>query len=206
MFRTPLSVSPNRWLPHRSSSLSVIPHHPHINYVSLSVDDTLDEVFNEADDIALKYLTDDQLQEHWQITGHHKSQSRTRAVTFSAFPDAEKSSLTGRMLFEREHVCNSSSSNGPDYTWNNLSMATKEYLERYCLAPQQHRTPRQKDANIGSSPKNVSEESSGADRGPSSKELSYGCKAPPSTPEPNAKSNGSKILDINRLKKLPKLF
>ncbi|CAH3129473.1 unnamed protein product [Pocillopora meandrina] len=63
-----------------------------------------------------------------------------------------------------------------DYMWNNLSMATQQYLGKYCLAPQ-HPT------------------------------ISEGCEAPPPNPEPASEDeNTSNILDITRLKKLPKLI
>ena len=91
--------------------MSNIPDKPHISYFSLSVDNTLDEVFSEAD---FKYLTDDQKHELRQINSCGKSHSRHRAFTFD--DDISRSPM--------------------DYTWNNLSMATQQYLGKYCLAPQ----------------------------------------------------------------------
>ncbi|XP_022800831.1 uncharacterized protein LOC111338596 [Stylophora pistillata] len=168
-----VSTFPKQWPFHRSASLSIIPDHPRINYLSLSVDDTLDEVFSEAD---FKYLTDDQQQELQKINSHGKSHSRQRAVTFDN--DISRSPM--------------------DYTWNNLSMATQQYLGKYCLAPKHPDglTKARKTKGISSS-----------DSGLLNSETFQGCKAPPPTPEPTSKEeNTSNILDITRLKKLPKLI
>ena len=75
IIRNHVSSLPKQWPFHRSASLSNIPDQPHINYLSLSVNNTLIEVFSEAD---FKYLTDDQWQELQQINSH----SCHRAVTF----------------------------------------------------------------------------------------------------------------------------
>lgn len=168
-----VSTFPKQWPFHRSASLSIIPDHPRINYLSLSVDDTLDEVFSDAD---FKYLTDDQQQELQKINSHGKSHSRQRAVTFD----------------------NDISQSPMDYTWNNLSMATQQYLGKYCLAPKHPDglTKARKTKGISSS-----------DSGLLNSETFQGCKAPPPTPEPTSKEeNTSNILDITRLKKLPKLI
>ena len=164
-------------------SSSFIPDHPRINYLSLAVDDTLDEVFNEAD---LKYLNDNQLQELQQISKPYKHHSRDRAVTFN-----------DSMLHS-----------AVDYTWNNLSMATKDYLGKYCLAPKHSGNSDDKHDEI------IAVTTSRKDRDFTNgrKELhtsveSQGCKAPPPTPEPTSKDGrNSQILDITRLKKLPKLI
>ena len=151
--------------------------------MSLSVDDTVDEVFSEAD---FKYLTDNQRQELQHINSHRKSHSRERAVTFNN--DISRSPM--------------------DYTWNNLSMATQEYLGKYCLAPKH---PENSDGKPGFSigvtmARKVNGITSGR-TGLYNSETSQGCTAPPSTPEPTSKDEStSKILDITRLKKLPKLI
>ena len=197
VFRSPFSAKP--WHLHRSASLSAIPDHPHINYMSFSVDETLDEVFNEAD---LKYLTDTQLQELRQISNHRKNHSRERAVTFSVLQE-ERSVLSRKGSLGKDHLCDSSSLTAIDYTWNNLSMATKEYLGKYCLAPRQLGNP---DGEKCDAAKDVSDISHGR-TGLQTSVTSQGCSAPPSTPEPaNRDGSDSQILDITRLKKLPKLF
>ena len=168
--------------------------------MSFSIDETLDEVFNEAD---LKYLTETQLQELRQISDHRKNHSRERAVTFSVLQEVRNVSSRKGSL-EKDHLCDSSSLTAMDYTWNNLSMATKEYLGKYCLAPRQPGNP---VGEKGDGPKEGSDMSSGSRTGPQTSVASQGCSAPPSTPEPtNRDSSDSQILDITRLKKLPKLF
>ena len=147
--------------------------------MSLSVNDTLDEVFSEAD---FKYLTDGQQQELQQINSCSKSHSRHRAVTFDT--DISRSPM--------------------DYTWNNLSMATQQYLGKYCLAPQHFEIF---DSQRGPTMARKTRGTSACDSGHFNSETSQGCKAPPPTPEPTSKDeNTSNILDITRLKKLPKLI
>ena len=144
----------------------------------------MDEVFSEAD---LKYLTDQQRQELQQINGRQKNHSRNRAVTFN------------------DSVCKSA----VDYTWNNLSMATRDYLGKYCLAPKQsgNISDDKTSGQIGvTSAGKATDISNGRTRLHTSAEL-HGCKAPPPTPEPTGKDEStSQILDIMRLKKLPKLI
>ena len=148
------------------------------------MDDTLDEVFNEAD---LKYLNDNQLQELQQISKAPKHHSRDRAVTFR----------------------DSMSHSAVDYTWNNLSMATKDYLGKYCLAPK-HSGDSDQDKHgeqIGATTARKKGDISKGQTGIHTLVESQGCKAPPPTPEPtNNDDNNSQILDITRLKKLPKLI
>lgn len=183
LFRTPVSALFKQRPLQRSASLSFIPDHPRINYLSLSVDDSMDEVFSEAD---LKYLTDNQRQELQKINGHHKNHSRDRAVTFN------------------DSVCQSA----VDYTWNNLSMATKDYLGKYCLAPKHSDKSEDKNCEqIGvTTARKATDFTNG--RGGLHTSVEYqGCKAPPPTPEPTSKGEStSQILDITRLKKLPKLI
>jgi len=186
---------------HRSASLSAIPDHPHINYLSFSVDETLDEVFSEAD---LKYLTDIQLEELQQISSQRKNNSRHRAVTFSVLQEGS-GVLSRKGSVEKDHLCDSSSMTAMDYTWNNLSMATKEYLGKYFLAPTQ---PCDSGGGTGdwNSVRKLSDTSHGKAE-PQASVASQACNAPPSTPEPaKGDDTDSQILDITRLKRLPKLF
>lgn len=183
VFRTPVSTLFKQWPLQRSASLSFIPDHPRINYLSLSVDDSMDEVFSEAD---LKYLTDNQQLELQQINGHRKNHGRDRAVTFN----------------------DSVSCSAVDYTWNNLSMATKDYLGKYCLAPKHSGNPDSKNCGrTGVTSAKKSTDITNRRAGPHASMEYQGCKAPPPTPEPTNKDEGtSQILDITRLKKLPKLI
>ena len=116
-----------------------------------------------------------------QINSCSKSHSRHRAVTFDT--DITQSPM--------------------DYTWNNLSMATLQYLGRYCLALQH---PAIVDGQCRPTMVKKSKGTSACDSGLFDSEISQGCKAPPPTPEPTSKDeNISNILDITRLKK-PKLI
>ena len=108
-FRSPF-IARQRPL-HRSASLSAIPDHPHINYLSFSIDETLGEVFSEAD---LKYLTDIQLQELQQISSQRKNNSRHRAVTFSVLQEGS-GVLSRKGSVEKDHLCDSSSVTAVDY-------------------------------------------------------------------------------------------
>ncbi|KAL9951590.1 hypothetical protein ACROYT_G044274 [Oculina patagonica] len=181
--KTPVSALFKQWPLHRSASLSFIPDHPRINYLSLSVDDSMDEVFSEAD---FKYLTDNQRQELQQINGHRKNHGRDRAVTFN------------------DSVCQSA----VDYTWNNLSMATKDYLGKYCLAPKQSGKSEDKNyEQLGVTTARKATDFSNGRRELHTSVEYQGGKAPPPTPEPaNKGESTSQILDITRLKKLPKLI
>ena len=150
-----------------------------MSYFSLSVDNTLDEVFSDAD---FKYLTDDQRHKLRQINSCGKSHSRHRAVTFE----------------------NDISQSPMDYTWNNLSMATQQYLGKYCLAPQH---PTISEGQHGPTIARKSKRTSACDSELLNSETFRGCEVPPPTPEPASKNeNTSNILDITRLKKLPKLI
>ena len=162
--------------------------------MSLTVDETIDEVFSEAD---LKYLTDHQLLELQDIRSHHKKQSLDSVVTLQE----GKSILSTKESMEKGLVCDSSSLTAVDYTWNNLSMATKNYLGKYCLAPRE--LVRSNNSQVDQH----ETEAKSKHEGPNSSLASQGCSAPPCTPEPTTKNEAdSQILDITRLKKLPKLF
>ena len=162
--------------------------------MSFSVDETLDEVFSET---YLKYLTDTQLQELQHMSSHHKKHSRDRAVTFSVLEETRSTLL-------RKGSVDLSSLSATDYTWNNLSMATRDYLGKYCLGPTQPGDS--VESRKETAEKKVLEVSNGSERS-HSPVTSQGCTAPPCTPEAtNKDENDAQILDIMRLKKLPKLF
>ena len=158
-------------------------------------------MFSEAD---LKYLTDTQLEELQQISSQRKNNSRHRAVTFSVLQEGS-GVLSRKGSVEKDHLCDSSSMTAMDYTWNNLSMATKEYLGKYFLAPTQ---PCDSGGGTGdwNSVRKLSDTSHGKAE-PQASVASQACNAPPSTPEPaKGDDTDSQILDITRLKRLPKLF
>lgn len=198
-----------------SASASALPSHPRINYVSLTVDETMDEVFSEADSIALKYLSDKQLTELRRQTSCHG-----RGVRFGGTPSTRARVLQGgsqlRTTLEREHLRNLSVVSDSDYTWNNLSFATKNYLGKYHLVPTGYTNPKNKaekqrdgvelpcDKKVQGLERVEEAECSVEDRSHST--ASQGRVAPPPTPEPTSTENSSNILDISRLKKLPKLF
>ena len=102
---------PQQWPFHRSASLSNIPVQPRINYLSLLVDEALEEVL-----VKQTSNTSLMIKGSWnqQITSWSKSHSHQRAVTFH-------NDISWSLM---------------DYMWNNLSMATQQYLGKYCLAPQ----------------------------------------------------------------------
>ena len=95
-----------------------------------------------------------------------------------------------------------------DYTWNNLSMATKDYLGKYSLAPKHSGNSDDKhDERTGVTASKREGNFTNGRSGLHTSLESQGCKAPPPTPEPaNKDENTSQILDISRLKKLPKLI
>ena len=91
-----------------------------------------------------------------------------------------------------------------DYMWNNLSMATQQYLGKYCLAPQH---PTISEGQHGPTMDRKSKRTSACDSKLFNSETFRGCEAPPPNPEPASEDeNTSNILDITRLKKLPKLI
>ena len=83
-------------------------------------------------------------------------------------------------------------------------MATQQYLGKYCLAPQHSEIF---DGQRGPTMARKTRGTSACDSGHFNSKTSQGCKAPPLTPEHTSKDeNTSNILDITRLKKLPKLI
>ena len=166
----------------RSLSTSFLPEHPRLNYMSMSVDDTFDEV-TYIDEVALKYLSDEELKQFKSelrpSSGAAVKRSFTRTVRFGSLPsDNERKSLSRRNIRE------------VDFTWNNLSFCTKNYLAKYNLVEEQVSFPAQEDVNTPS--KDDSPETS-----------IKPCKPPFPSPAPEGSSH---ILDIKRLKNLPKLF
>ena len=167
----------------RSFSTSLLPEHPRLNYVSMSVDDTFDEV-TYIDEVALKYLSDEELKQFKSelrpSSGAAVKRSFTRTVRFGSLPsDNERRSHSRRNLRE------------VDFTWNNLSFCTKNYLAKYNLVEGEVSFPAQEEVNTPS-------------KGDNSPETSIEpCKPPFPSPAPEGSSH---ILDIKRLKNLPKLF
>ena len=94
-----------------------------------------------------------------QITSWSKSHSHHRAVTFHN--DISRSLM--------------------DYMWNNLSMATQQYLGKYCLAPQH---PTISEGQHGPTIARKSKRTSACDSELFNSETFRGCEAPPPTPEP----------------------
>ncbi len=151
----------------------------------MSVDDTFDEV-TYIDEVALKYLSDEELK-HFKSelrpsSGAAVRRSYTRTVRFGSLPtDNERRSLSRRNLRE------------VDFTWNNLSFCTKNYLAKYNLVEGHVSFTGQQDRQV-STPCNEE----------NSPETSIEpCKPPFPSPAPEGSSH---ILDIKRLKNLPKLF
>lgn len=175
----------------RPSFVGVLPDHPRINYTSLSVEESLDETILDTESLALKYLTQEQIQEYRQLTRNrhgNKGRGPPRALN------------------------NIDSLNDVDFTWNNLSMATQDYLQRYNLVSGKKTTnPTRNGARdvIGTQPPEQREEGhhvSGTQAFEKSRDgsvASIQCSAPPSTPEPR---QTEPILDIQRLRNLPKLL
>lgn len=194
-----------------SASPNPLSTYPRINYVSIAVDETMDEVFAEADHIALKYLSEQQLSELQRQSGQ-----RARSVRFSDISASRGRLIRGHSelgaIFRHEHARNESVVGSSDYTWNNLSFATRNYLGKYHLAPagcanaKTDNEARGGDAGAPADGQNEGPEKAycAADGGAHSM-ASQPCGAPPPTPEPRH-NEAANILDIGRLKKLPKLF
>lgn len=169
----------------KSSFVGVLPDHPRINYASMSVDETLDETVVETESLALKYLNNEQLQEYQHVVGSCRG-NRGRGFT--------------RALSNIGSFSNGRCVTDVDCTWNNLSMATQDYLQRYNLVGQNKQTKSKnrtdEDSHVSGShtPDESREESIASIR----------CSAPPSTPEP--RHTEARILDIKRLRNLPKLL
>ena len=148
------------------------------------VDDTFDEV-TYIDEVALKYLSDEEIKQFkTQLPSSTAALKRsfTRTVRFGSLPsDNEHRSPSRRNIRE------------VDFTWNNLSFCTKNYLTKYNLV----------EGRVSYSDKQLSK--------PSKKENSpehsiERCKPPFPSPVPQHSQESSHILDIQRLRNLPKLF
>ena len=172
----------------RSLSTSFIPEHPRLNFVSMSVDDTFDEV-TCIDEVALKYLSDEELKQFKNELRPSSAaaavkRSFTRTVRFGSLPsDNERRSLSRRSIRE------------VDFTWNNLSFCTKNYLTKYNLVEGQVSFAGQDDGQVSTPHKEDSPETS-----------IEPCKPPFPSPTRHHSEGSSHILDIKRLKNLPKLF
>ena len=167
---------------HRSVSLSAIPDYPRINYVSLSIDDSLDlNLLSDADRITLKYLSEEQRKELPKVFNRR---SRNRTVRFQSNPSWFLHK--GTELSEVE------------FSFNNLSVATKQYLEKYNLMESREKQKESRNKNSSSdSGKNTQLSTS-----PKAE-----CAAPPPTPDMGtADGSSSNVLDMKKLRNLPKLF
>lgn len=157
----------------------------------MSVDDTFDEI-TCIDDVALKYLSDEELKRFKTElrcssgTTAALHRSFTRTVRFGSLPaDREHDSISRRNLRE------------VDFTWNNLSFCTKDYLAKYNLVEGHLSFTGQTDDKGVSTPR----------REKDSPEASIEeCKPPFPSPVRHQSEGSSHILDIKRLKNLPKLF
>lgn len=175
---------------HRSVSLSAISDYPRINYVSLSMDDTFDfDLLSDADRITLKYLSDEQQRELPKLFNRR---TRNRTVRFDSLPTSHQKSLHRGRRVSASHVSE------VEFSLNNLSLATKEYLEKYNL--------------MGKRTVSKEKYSCKTNKGNSEKRTNlvspkFECTAPPPTSEPGtADSSGSNVLDMKKLRNLPKLF
>ena len=171
---------------HRSVSLSAISDYPRINYVSLSMDDTMDfDLLSDADRITLKYLSDEQRKELPRLFNRR---TRNRTVRFDSLPTSHQRGLHRGRRLSANHVSE------VEFSLNNLSLATKEYLEKYNLMGKRE-VNKEKDS-CKKSEKRTNCVSPKPD-----------CTAPPPTPEPGtADTSGSNVLDMKKLRNLPKLF
>ena len=176
-------------------STSFIPDHPKLNYISMSVDETFDEVAY-LDEVALKYLSDEEInvfknELHPTAAGTVK-RSFTRTVRFGSLPNERERRSPSKELRGVREV---------DFTWNNLSLCTKNYLTKYNLV-EKHLSFCAKDEEDKSG-KNVDQELSKEDPQQS---LEVPCKPPFPSPVRKSSDDKNEILDIRRLKNLPKLF
>lgn len=174
----------------RSLSTSFISEHPRLNYVSMSVDDTFDEV-TCIDNVVLKYLSDEELKQFQSELRPAGStavkRSYTRSVRFGSLPgDQEHRSLLRRGLRE------------VDFTWNNLSFCTKNYLAKYNLVEEHVSFAGQDGGDEAKSQLEAVLPATGSSIQP--------CKPPFPSPARRSSEGSSHILDIKRLKNLPKLF
>ena len=152
-------------------SRDVVSYHPRINYVSLLGTETSDDANALADEIALKYLTSNQMHNiQYNVT------QKTKSVKFEGVLHDESVLRTPKisMNFLSMNVsCN-------------MSIATKRYMQKYNLLENETRPRRnippllKKDTKIDDA-----------------------VTANESSDKENERSN---ILDLNKLKKLPKLM
>lgn len=160
----------------------------------MSVDDTFDEV-TYIDEVAMKYLSDEELKQFKSEVRPSSSgaaavkRSVTRTVRFGSLPaDNEHRSFSRRRVRE------------VDFTWNNLSFCTKNYLTKYNLVEGHVSINGEDDGQASSRFKSKNEHS---------RETSLDvepCKPPFPSPVRRLSEGSSHILDIKRLKNLPKLF
>lgn len=153
----------------------------------MSVDDTFDEVAY-VDEVASKYLSEKELKEfrtELRPTAGTLKRSMTRTVRFGSLPCDKE----GRSLSIRE----------VDFTWNNLSFCTKNYLTKYNLV-EGHTSSTPADGKNGIPGRRPS------DVGNSQESVIIPCKPPRTSPVRKSSEGDNKILDIQRLKSLPKLF
>lgn len=150
-----------RMTPPGRSGAPAITEHPRINYMSLSVNETMDETFDVSDVIALRYLTNVSRPDFTHVLDrrHHLNS-----------PERPKTTLQAS-----RHI------NGCDSFYDrNLSLASRQYLQRHNLLPgheEQGLTERSADAS----------QYSVEDLG-------------------KAVEGHEHVLDVHRLKNLPKLF
>ena len=174
----------------RSLSTSFLPEHPRLNFVSMSVDDTFDEV-TCIDKVALKYLSDEELKQFKNELRPSSSpaaavkRSFTRTVRFGSLPsDNERRSHSRRNIRE------------VDFTWNNLSFCTKDYLTKYNLV----------EGHVSFAGQDDGQDDTPHEEENSPETSIEACKPPFPSPARHRSEESSHILDIKRLKNLPKLF
>ena len=154
--------------------------------MSMSIDDTFDEV-TYIDEMALKYLSDEEIKQfksELRPSTAAVKRSFTRTVRFGSLPsDNERRSLSRRNLRE------------VDFTWNNLSFCTKNYLTKYNLV----------EGHVSFTGEGDGQASTPYQKENSPETSIEPCKPPFPSPARNSEES-SDILDIKRLKNLPKLF
>jgi len=143
---------------------------PRLNYVSTSIDDSIASSVLQIDSLDANYLSNSQLLEYRHLVNDHCSSHGQR--------------VTHKQYKRRDSL------NEVNCTWNNLSMATQDFLQRYNFTG--HKTKADLGGKVDC--RNTSMKSTG----------SFHCSAPPSTPEPAGGTE--RILDIERLRNLPKLL
>ena len=152
-------------------SRDVVNYHPRINYVSLVGTETSDDAHALADEIALKYLTSNQMHNiQCNIT------QKTKSVKFEGVLHDESILRTPKvsMNFLSMNVsCN-------------MSIATRRYMQKYNLLENETRPRRNMPPLLNKDTK-----------------IDDAVTADESSDKENEPSN---ILDLNKLKKLPKLM